>query len=140
MALEDNTFTLANPFLELLGARLQAWNEGYAEISLPMSDALQNRSGAIQGGVLCTLLDCTAGYSGLYSHRGEPLIHGLTVSFSVQFIANKNGSMLTSKGYLQKTGTSLYFARSEVWLDSELLLATAMGTFRYWKTPANARS
>jgi len=128
---DDISSKLSNPFLELLGARLVEWKQGYAEMTLPISPTLKNRSGAVQGGVLCTLLDATGGYAGLYSPPGETKVHGLTVSLAVNFIANGQGSILTSKGFIDKAGTSVYFAHSEVWLDANILLATAIGSYRY---------
>lgn len=122
---------LQNPFLENLGARLLAWREGYAEMSLPLTPTLQNRAGVVQGGVICTLLDAAAGYAGLFMPPGEPVAHGLTLSLTTNFIENGKGARLTGKGYIERRGGAIYFARAEAWLDDTLLLATAIGTYRY---------
>jgi acyl-coenzyme A thioesterase PaaI-like protein len=122
---------LNNPFLENLGARLVAWRDGYAEMSLPLSPTLQNRSGAVQGGAICTLLDAVGGYAGLFMPPGAPWVHSLTVSLTTNFLDNREGALLTGKGYVERRGGAIYFSRAEVWLDDALLLATAMGTYRY---------
>jgi uncharacterized protein (TIGR00369 family) len=122
---------LNNPFLESLGARLVEWRDGYAEMSLPVSPTLQNRSGSVQGGAICTLLDAVGGYAGLFMPPGEPWAHSLTLSLTTNFLDNRKGAVLTAKGHVERRGGAIYFARAEVWLDGELLVATAMGTYRY---------
>lgn len=122
---------LNNPFLEAIGTRFVAWHEGYAEMRLPLSPMLRNRSGVVQGGAICALLDAAAGYAGLYSPSGAQSVHGVTLSLTTNFLANGKGEVLTCKGYLERKGGSVYFSRAELWLDAETLLATAVGTFRY---------
>ncbi len=120
-----------NPFLEWMGITLSDWSEGYAQMHLPMDANLGNRTGRVQGGVLCTLLDSVAGYSGIYSAPGDPELKALTLSLTTNFIGAGDGAMLKARGFVEKKGRSIFFARSEVWLDDDLLLATAVGTFKY---------
>ena len=127
---------LSNPFLEAFGTRLVEWRDGYVEMTLPLSSTLVNRSGVVQGGAICSLLDAAAGYTGLYTPPGEARVHGLTLSLTTNFMANGTGSALTAKGYMEKKGGTVYFARAEVWLDGEVLLATAIGTYRYLNSRA----
>jgi uncharacterized protein (TIGR00369 family) len=124
-------YDLNNPFLENLGVRLRAWRDGYAEMSLPLSPTLQNRIGVVQGGAICALLDAAAGYAGLFMPPGAPCTHSLTLSLTTNFLENGKGALLTGKGYVERRGGAIYFARAEVWLDDDLLVATAMGTYRY---------
>jgi acyl-coenzyme A thioesterase PaaI-like protein len=125
---------LKNPFLETIGARLVAWREGYAEMSLAVSPMLRNRSGVVQGGAMCALLDAAAGYAGLYTMPGAPCVHGLTLSLTTNFLATASGNVLNCKGYLEKKGCSVYFGRAELWMDDMALVATAVGTFRYMRS------
>jgi uncharacterized protein (TIGR00369 family) len=126
-----NDLNLHNPLLEFLGVTLTTWRDGYAEMRLPLKPALLNRSGVVQGGVLCTLLDAVAGYSGLYAPPEDEIKHGVTLSLTSNFLSNGVGSALTAKGTLEKKGRKIYFSRAEVWLDDDLLVATAIGTFRF---------
>jgi acyl-coenzyme A thioesterase PaaI-like protein len=119
-------YDLQNPFLENIGTRLLTWREGYAEMSVPLSPILQNRVGVVQGGVICTLLDAAAGYAGLFMPPGTPCVHSLTLS----------GERLTAKGYVERRGGAIYFARAEAWLDDAMLVATAIGTYRYVRSDA----
>jgi uncharacterized protein (TIGR00369 family) len=122
-----------NPFLEWLGVELTAWSEGYAEMRLAMTPNLSNRSARAHGGVLCTLLDSVAGYSGLYSPPGETRYKGLTLSLTTNFLHGAEGDFLIAKGHLERRGRSIYFSRAEVWQDDVQLLATAMGSFKYYR-------
>ncbi|MEO8406915.1 MAG: PaaI family thioesterase [Oxalobacteraceae bacterium] len=126
-----NNHSLENPLLEFLGVTLVEWRDGYVEMRLPLNPTLLNRSGVVHGGMICTLLDAVAGYSGLYAPSGEPPRHSVTLSLTTNFLNNGVGAVLTGKGTLEKQGGRIYFPRAEVWLDDDLLVATAIGTFRY---------
>ena len=125
---------LDNPFLEAIGARLVQWRDNYVEMNLAVSPMLLNRTGVVQGGVMCTILDAAAGYAGLYAAPGTPEVHGVTLSLTTNFLFNGLGETLTCKGFLERKGRSVYFSRAELWLDQKTLVATAVGTFRYQRS------
>lgn len=128
---------LDNPFLEWMGVRLTSWGDDHAVMTLATAPHHGNRSGRVQGGVLCTLLDAVAGYAGLHSAAGEPAKQSVSLSLTTNFLAAGDGTLLVAKGFVDRKGRGIYFARSEVWLDDARLLATAMGTFKYLRaTPA----
>lgn len=124
-----NELTLDNPFLEGLGVQLAVWREGYAEFRLPIRPQLLNRQRILQGGAIATLMDAAAGYAGLYS-EGAPR-HGFTLSLNVQYLDKGIGESVVSKGYLERRGKSVYFARAEAWVDGTILIASAAGVFKY---------
>lgn len=125
------TRELDNPFLEALGAQLVRWREGYAELTMPIHSGNLNRQRVLQGGAIATLLDAACGYAGLYSAEGEPDIHGFTLSLTVNYLDQGLGGSVTAKGFLERKGRSIYFARGEAWVDEKLLIASAQGTFKY---------
>jgi uncharacterized protein (TIGR00369 family) len=120
-----------NPFLSWLGVRLTQWSSGYCEMRLDTTNHHMNRIGRVQGGVIATLLDAACGYSGLYVEPGEAPLRNVTLSLTTQFLDTGEGKELVARGYVERRGRSVYFARGEVLLDSQLLLATAVGTFKY---------
>lgn len=120
-----------NRFLEWLGVTLTESRPDYAEMRLDISENHQNRIGRIQGGLMCTLLDAVCGYAGLYVPPEHPPLRNLTLSLTTNFLNSADGSVLLAKGFIERKGRSVYFARGEVWLDSSLLLATGVGTFKY---------
>ncbi len=125
---------LDNPFLVSLGLRMTAWSPGAVAFELAMSPRLGNRSGRVQGGVICTLLDAAAGYAGLYTPPGEPEAHSVTLSLTSHFMSSGEGSLLRARGNVERRGRSVYFARAEVWLDGEQLLASGIGAFKYLRS------
>lgn len=127
----QQTLSTQNPYLDWLGVRLAVWREDYVEMHMPIVPNISNRSGRVHGGVLCTLLDSVAGYSGCYRPAGEPLLHSVTLSLTTQFLDSGEGKWLIASGRPEKIGRTVFFARSEVWLDGEQLLASASGTFKF---------
>lgn len=121
---------LDNPFLEALGATLTEWQDGFAEIAMPISATHLNRQRVLQGGAVATLLDAACGYAGLYSDSGET-VHGFTLSLTINYLDRGIGQQVTAKGMLERKGKSIYFCRGEAWVDGRILIATAQGTFKY---------
>lgn len=122
---------LDNPFLRTLGVTQTAWREGYAEFHVKVQRALLNRQAVLQGGVIATLLDAACGYAGLYASEPDRFVHGLTLSLTLNFLEKGLGDTVVAKGFLQRKGKSIYFARGEAWMDDSVLIATAQGTFKY---------
>lgn len=122
---------LENPFLASLGMVRTEWREDYAEFRLTLQPGLLNRQRVLQGGVVATLLDAACGYAGLYSANPQRPIHGVTLSLTLNFLDKGVGDTLIGKGFLERKGRSIYFARGEAWIDSKTLIATAQGTFKY---------
>jgi acyl-coenzyme A thioesterase PaaI-like protein len=127
---------LGNPFLETLGVSRTGWREGYAEFRVLVSPGLLNRQGMVQGGVIATLLDAACGYSGLYSADRLRPTHGLTLSLTLNFLDKGLGEVIIAKGYLERRGRTIFFARGEAWVDDRILIATAQGTFKYTRSRA----
>ncbi|MEM5385869.1 MULTISPECIES: PaaI family thioesterase [Paraburkholderia] len=121
--------TLDNPFLESLSVELTEWKNGYAELTMPIRPATLNRQRVLQGGAIATLLDAAAGYSGLYS-EGDP-IHAFTLSLTISYLDKGLGENVIGKGFLERRGRSVFFARAEAWVDHKVLIASAQGVFKY---------
>jgi uncharacterized protein (TIGR00369 family) len=124
-------FIVDSPFLESLGARLAVWRAGYAEFSMPIHAGNLNRQGVLQGGAIATLLDAACGYSGVFVDEGKDTQHGFTLSLTVNYLDTGLGETVTAKGFLERRGRTIYFARGEAWVDDKILIASAQGTFKY---------
>src|SRR3546814_4048581 len=121
MTLEHNeSLSVKNPYLEWMGMTLKEWSPGYAEMHLPVSKRLGNRTGRVHGGVICTLLDSVSGYSGLYAPPGSPELHSLTLSLTTNFLDSRDGKVLVGKGYVERKGRSVFFTRAEGWVDNDI--------------------
>jgi uncharacterized protein (TIGR00369 family) len=127
-----------NPFLEWMGVQLVEWSEDRVVMTLETGAHLGNRTGRVHGGVMCSLLDAACGYAGLHAPAGETPKRSVSLSLTTHFIASGDGRLLTARGSVERKGRGIYFARGEIWLDDELLVATAIGAFKYLRTPAIA--
>nr|WP_106853241.1 PaaI family thioesterase [Caballeronia novacaledonica] len=121
---------LDNPFLEALGATFTKWDAGYAEFTMPIRAAHLNRQRILQGGAIATLLDAACGYAGLFTTDVAP-VHGFTLSLTVNYLDRGIGDKVVAKGFLERQGRSVYFARGEAWVDDRVMIASAQGTFKY---------
>ncbi|KMZ13759.1 hypothetical protein BHUM_02603 [Candidatus Burkholderia humilis] len=101
-----------NPFLEALGGTLSEWRAGYAEFTMPIHVGHLNRQRILQGGAIATSLDAACGYAGLFTSGVEP-IHGFTLSLIVNYLDRGLGDRVVAKGFLERAGRSVYFARGE---------------------------
>src|SRR6201991_4940308 len=108
-----------------------AWRDGYAEFHLRLQPGMLNRQRVLQGGVVATLLDAACGYAGLYSADPSRKIHGVTLSLTLNFLDRGLGDTVTARGFVERKGRSIFFARGEARVESGLLIATAQGTFKY---------
>src|SRR3546814_13917244 len=78
-----------------------------------------------------TLFPYTTLFRSLYAPPGSPELHSLTLSLTTNFLDSRDGKVLVGKGYVERKGRSVFFTRAEVWVDDDLLVATAVGTFKY---------
>jgi uncharacterized protein (TIGR00369 family) len=121
---------LDNPFLEALGATFTDWRAGYAEFTMLIHAGHLNRQRILQGGAIATLLDAACGYAGLFTTGTAP-VHGFTLSLTVNYLDRGIGDKVVAKGFLERQGRSVYFARGEAWVDDRVMIASAQGTFKY---------
>src|SRR3546814_14953242 len=78
-------------FGALIGYRLVAWREDYAEIELELGPQHLNGHGIPHGGVIATLLDTACGYAGVYCPVPGNVRPALTLSLTTQFVAKARG-------------------------------------------------
>lgn len=127
----ESPLTIESPFLRMLGARLDAWSEGFAQISLPTRPELLNRSGVIQGGVLATLLDHACGLAGMYCTVPGNRRYGMTLSLTINYAGQAKTGLVVATGRVTSSGKKIFFSAAEVRTDDGKLLATATGVLRY---------
>ena len=113
-----------NPFLALLGVKLVRWEDGRAELECDLRPELLNRSGAVQGGVIATLIDVACGYSGLYSDVPGEEKHAVTITLNVNYASRVDSGVLRAVGTRYGGGRKVYFSRAEI-LDGDGTLVAA---------------
>ena len=114
-----------------LGFELTAWQDGFAIIEAPLAPILMNRQGIPHGGIHATLMDSAMGYAGCYT--GDPNLQqmALTLSMTVNFLAQAKGARLIATAQCTGGGRKTYFAEARVEDEKGTLIATATGVFRY---------
>ena len=120
-----------NPFLGKMGIKLVKWEEGLAEFEMPIQDWHMNRQGALQGGVVSTLVDAACGYSGLYSPEGSPLIHAVTITLNVNFVSSATSGVLHATAKKIGGGRKIFFSEAQVHTESGILIASGQASFKY---------
>jgi len=122
------------PFLRLLGAVQEQTEGGQARILLPeLRHELCNQLPAAHGGVVMTLLDVAMARSAT-SLPGAPSNTAVTVEMSSRFMHPGLGP-LVAEGRVIGSGRSLCTCEAHVRDASGTIIASAMGTFKYWRTP-----
>jgi uncharacterized protein (TIGR00369 family) len=119
-------------FADLVGYRLEAWREDYAEVVLAVEAKHLNRSGVTHGGVLSTLIDTAAGYAGCYCAVPGRVRRAFTVALNAHFIAAAEaGAVLTAAGRKTGGGRQIFFATCEVRDQDGRLIGQGDGVYRY---------
>ncbi len=119
------------PFLRLLGAVQEPTEGGYARIHLPELRAeLCNQLPAAHGGVVMTLLDVAMARAAT-SNPGAPCTTAVTVEMSSRFLRPGRGPLL-AEGRVIGSGRALCTCEAHVSDAQGVIIASAMGTFKYW--------
>ena len=121
----------SNPFLEHMGIKLLKWSEGYAEFEMPIQTWHMNRQGALQGGVVSTLVDAACSYAGFYSPPGSPEVHGVTITLNVNFVSSTKQGTLIAKAKKIGGGKNIFFSEADVFASDGTLIASGQGSFKY---------
>jgi uncharacterized protein (TIGR00369 family) len=122
---------LAGGFRDLVGYRLVRWEEGYAEVEMPLDARHRNRTGVLHGGALVTLLDAACGYAGTWCSVPSNARRAFTLSLTSQFIsAGLIGERIVAKARRTGGGRTIFFASAEVLGEDGRLIGRGDGTFR----------
>lgn len=117
------------PFSAMLGARLDAFEPGTAQISLPVLPNLLQQDGFVHGGVLAYLADNALTYAG-----GSVLGKVLTSEFKINYLRPaKDAERLVAVATVVGNGKSQAVCRCDIYLESgseRKLCAAAQGTIR----------
>lgn len=119
------------PLQAHLGFEMVEWTEERVVFRQPIVPEIGNRYGIPHGGVYGVLLDTAMGYAGCFTGDPNRKIMGMTLSMTVNFIAQPGGTVLWTTGRKRGGGRKTFFADGEVHDDLGTLIATGSGSFRY---------
>lgn len=121
------------PFLKLLGMQQLPSEPGRSRLLLPeLKDEFCNMLPAAHGGVLMTLLDVAAARAAT-SQLDAPTVTVVTVDMATHFIKPGRGP-LTAEGEVLNSGKTLCTCQARVLDAGGALVATGIGTFKYWRS------
>jgi uncharacterized protein (TIGR00369 family) len=118
-------------FRQLLGYRVLEWRDGEAAITLTIGPRHLNRSGALHGGVITTLVDAAGGYAGCFCAAAGRVRRSVTVSLTTQFLTQAKTGVLTARARVRGGGRRLFVASVEVHDGTGALVAVGEGVYRY---------
>ncbi|SEL25975.1 uncharacterized domain 1-containing protein [Roseovarius azorensis] len=114
-----------------LGYEMTGWARDHARIELPLAPFLMNRQGLPHGGIHATLLDTAMGYAGCYTGDPQHPQMALTLSLTVNYLGQAQGTRLIAEARRTGGGKTTFFAEATVHDDTGALIATGTGVFRY---------
>ncbi|SFL93498.1 PaaI family thioesterase [Shimia aestuarii] len=116
----------SQPFSQLLGAELIAFEPGRAELRVALADTLKQQHGFAHGGVLAYLADNAMTYAG-----GSVLGNVLTQEIKVNYVRPAMGEALVARAEVLSHGKRQAVCRCDVYAvteEGEKLCAAAQGT------------
>lgn len=121
------------PFLRLLGMQAEPAPAGESHLTLDLKPEHCNLLPAAHGGVIMTLLDVAMARAALSApDAGASAV--VTVEMSSRFLHPGRGP-LHARGRAIHVGRSLCSCEAQVLQADGTLVATAQGTFKYWRGP-----
>ena len=124
----------AQPFSNLMGAELTAFDTGSAEISLPVREDFKQQHGFLHGGVISYLADNCLTYAG-----GSVLGNAVTSEYKINYVRPAMGHMLVARATVLSSGKRQAVCECRILAigeKGETLVAVAQGTI----TKAEARN
>lgn len=95
-------------------ARLTGMTLGACEITLPMSQMVNQQHGYFHGGVIGTMADAAGGYAA--NTLLMPVSECLTAEYKINFVAPAIGDTLIARGKVLKAGKTLVVSSADVFV------------------------
>lgn len=117
-----------SPAIELMGIRLERFENGSAEVSFRPCDYHVNFVGAVHGGVISAVLDSCIGYA--VNTTLKPNEAFVTTQLGIQYVRGirPGTAMFTAKARLRHRGSRVVFADAVLIDDRDVVHALATAT------------
>ena len=122
------------------GIMLTSWDDGFGAVRVDLAEYHVNPMQLIHGGLYISMLDVALAMTGSYRPAPAPLIPGLTLSLTTQFLstANLDDRYLIAEARRTGGGKSTFFADGVIRAPSGRFIATASGVFKPGRPPPQA--
>jgi len=119
------------------GIMLTAWEDGFGAVRVELGQRHLNPMKLVHGGLYTAMLDVALAMTGSYQLPPEPLVPGLTLSLTTQFLASAtlDDGVLIAEARRTGGGKSVFFASGEVLTTDRRLIASASGVFKPGRPP-----
>ena len=119
------------------GIMLTLWNDGYGAVRVDLTAHHVNPMQLVHGGLYTAMLDVALAMTGSFRLAPDPLIPGLTLSLTTQFLAaaTLDDRYLVAEARRTGGGKSLFFADGAVRTSSGRVVARASGVFKPGRSP-----
>ena len=127
----------AGGFNAKIGIMLTAWDDGFGAVRVDLTANHLNPMQLVHGGLQNSMLDVALAMTGSYRPEPDPLIPGLTLSLTTQFLstAKLNDRYLIAEAHRTGGGKSVFFAEGRLQASSGRIIATASGVFKPGRSP-----
>lgn len=118
------------PYVKYLGIQLTELQPGEATVLLPYSQALINLGTSVHGGAIASLADIAATAAAWSGATIPANIRGLTVGFTINYLARSEQEDLLALARVLRRGRSLVYLDVEVKNTSGTAVAKALVTYK----------
>ena len=120
-------FQTLPPIHHLLGGHNLVWNSKELELSISYNaiESFTNPRGAIEGGMLCAMLDDVMGLFAYYANQQQA---ATTINLTTDFLRPCQVGIVTTKCRFIKQGKAILNIESEGWQNNKLV-ARSTATF-----------
>lgn len=119
------------PYHSLLGLTLVQWEDGLARLACTVGDQHRNRSGIVHGGLILSMIDQAAGYSGLWCSVPGNVRRAVTLDLDCRFTGQVKAGRLVAEAKVAQRGRNIFFVRTEVLDEAGKMVAFGASTHRW---------
>ena len=119
------------------GIMLTEWDDGFGALRVDLAVGHLNPMRLVHGGLYTLMLDVALAMTGSFRPAPDPLIPGLTLSLTTQFVAvaTLDDEYLVAEARRTGGGKSIFYADGAVRTPSGRIIATASGIFKPGRPP-----
>lgn len=118
-------------YRHLLGYRVAAWSENYAEIVLDMGPQHFNGLKIMHGGVYASMLDAAQGHAVCFCPIPENTRNCVTITLTTSYISSARAGRVRAIGRCIGISGRVATTQAEMFDEQGTLLATAQASFLY---------
>ena len=121
-------FSAENKLFERAGFKVVRVEDGYAEMTFPLSEDVKRRGNIVHGGIIMFAMDNTGGLAVMTRNEGNDQV---TVELKANFLEPLRKSPFRAVGRVVRAGRNIAVAEVDVFDSEGKLCAKGMGTWLY---------